>query len=154
MPENINYSPELMLCRGRSLQTGQWITGYFLQTQKEKDKKPHCYISINEIISPELPEKQNVIEVDTESICRHTGYRKNGVDIWENDRIKHRFGNDIGVIRFGTYKNVTDGPKTEHDGFYVDWGENDMLRKDLGYWIAALADEDNVISLEGGINHE
>lgn len=149
MPENVNYSPDRMLCRGKSLQTGQWITGYFLRTQEGKEKKLCCYIAVNEMIAPELPGKQNLIEVDPEFICWHTGYQKNGVDVWENDRIKCRSGNAIGIIRFGTYQNVIDGPKTEHDGFYVDWGKNELLRKDLGYWIAALAEEDNVISWEG-----
>lgn len=81
-----------------------------------------------------------------ESVCRHTGYCKNGVDIWEKDQIKYHFGDNIGIIRFGTYSNVFDSQKTENDGFYVDWGSNDMLRKDLGYWINALHDEDNVIN--------
>ena len=149
MPENVNYSPDRMLCRGKSLQTGQWITGYFLRTQEGKEKKLCCYIAVNEMIAPELPGKQNQIEVDPESICRHTGYQKNGVDVWENDRIKYHFGESVGVIRFGEYQNCFDSQTARHDGFYVDWGENDMLRKDLGYWIAALDEEDNVITQEG-----
>lgn len=144
MPKNITYFPDHLLCKGKSLQTGQWVTGYFQQMQKTKEL--HTYIVVNEIISPELPAKQNKIEVEPETVCRHTGYCKNGVDVWENDQIKYHFGDNIGIIRFGTYSNVFDNQKTENDGFYVDWGSNDMLRKDLGYWINALHDEDNVIS--------
>lgn len=145
MPDNITYFPDYLLCKGKSLQTGQWVTGYFLQTQKN-NKEHHAYIIVDEIISLELPTKQNKIEVDPESVCRHTGYCKNGVDVWENDQITDSLKNHLGVIRFGAYANVCDGPKTEHAGFYVDWNGNDMLRKDLGYWINALYDEDNVIS--------
>lgn len=144
MPDNITYFPDHLLCKGKSLQTGQWVTGYFLQLQKKKEH--HTYIVVDEIISPELPAKQNKIEVDPESVCRHTGYSKNGIDVWEKDQITDSLRNNLGIIRFGIYANICDGPKTEHDGFYVDWGSNDMLRKDLGYWINALCDEDNVIS--------
>lgn len=144
MPENITYFPDHLLCKSKSLQTGQWVTGYFLQTQKNKEH--HTYIIVDEIISPELPARQNKIEIHPESICRHTGYCKNGVDIWEKDQITDSHRHNLGVIRFGSYANICDSPKTEHDGFYVDWGKNDMLRKDLGYWINVLSDEDNVIS--------
>jgi len=60
---------------------------------------------------------------------------KNGNLIWENDVIKHHFGDLYAQIRYGAYQSGFDSQKTEHIGFYVDWSEGRHYRKDLGYWI-------------------
>lgn len=147
MQENATYSSDCPVCRAKVLQTGQWIQGYLYQKTNENEKK--SYVIADSVMSPGSLTKPEMIEVDTDSICRHTGYRKNGIDIWENDKIQYHFGKEIGTIRFGRYQNCFDSQTAEHDGFYVEWGEGVYLRKDLGYWLNFL-DDDNVISLDKG----
>lgn len=82
--------------------------------------------------------KENVMAyIDDEStICQCTGLKdKNGNLIWENDVIKHHFGDIYAQIRYGAYQSCFDSQKTEHIGFYVDWSGGRHYRKDLGYWI-------------------
>lgn len=68
---------------------------------------------------------------------------------FENDMIKHHFGNEIGVIRYGTYRNpFGDDSFGGHCGFYVDWISGDApqtLRKDLAYWM-------NIVEIVGNIH--
>ena len=81
MQENATYSSDRFLCRAKVLQTGQWIQGYLYQKTKENEKK--SYVIADSVMSPGSLTKPKMIEVDPDSICRHTGYRKNGIDIWE-----------------------------------------------------------------------
>ena len=147
MQKNVIYSPDHFRCRAKVLHTGQWIEGYLYQKADGMDTK--SYVIINHVMSPGSLSSSDMIEVDPCSICRHTGYRKNGIDVWENDKIQYHFGKEVGIIRFGKYQNCFDSQTAEHDGFYVEWGEGVHLRKDLGYWLNFL-DDDNVISLDKG----
>ena len=77
-------------------------------------------------------------------MCQHTGVK----NAFEFDLIKHHFGNEVGVIRYGPYRNPFNDDKfAEHIGFYVDWiaGEDKkVLRKDLGYWLAVTEIAGNI----------
>ena len=74
---------------------------------------------------------------------------KNGKKAFEHDVIQHHFGDEIGVIRYGEYRNpFGDDNFGGHVGFYVDWasGKNpELLRKDLGYWM-------NIVEILGNIH--
>ena len=144
MKENITFTQACKLCKGQNLETGKTVVGYYVRLQ-EGDATSDYIVSCGE--SGRVPTADSrIIKVVPDSVCRHTGYQENGIDVQEKDQIKYHFGDNVGIIRFGTYANVCDGSHTEHDGFYVDWNGNGMLRKDLGYWINALYDEDNLIS--------
>lgn len=69
--------------------------------------------------------------------------------VFENDVIKHHFGNEVGVIKYGSYRNpFGDDAFGGHVGFYVDWIYGDMpqaLRKDLDYWL-------NIVEIIGNIH--
>lgn len=78
----------------------------------------------------ELPTEKWVVYTDT--IGQYTGLTdKNSKRAFEHDVIKHHFGDEIGVIRYGEYRGG-------HVGFYVDWVRgtaSELLRKDLAYWM-------------------
>lgn len=78
--------------------------------------------------------------VYTETVGQFTGQTdKAGHKAFEHDIIKHHFGDEIGVIKYGHYTNpFGDDAHGGHVGFYVDWVTGlcpDCLRKDLGYWL-------------------
>lgn len=78
----------------------------------------------------ERPTEKWVVYTDT--VGQFTGLTdKNGKRVFEHDVIKHDFGDEIGVIRYGEYRGG-------HVGFYVDWVRgtaSELLRKDLAYWM-------------------
>ena len=86
----------------------------------------------------ERPTEKWVVYTDT--VGQFTGLTdKNGKRAFEHDVIKHHFGNEIGVIRYGEYRNpFGDDIHGGHVGFYVDWVSGkapELLRKDLAYWM-------------------
>lgn len=125
-----------ILFKAKSVQTGEWIEGYFAIICEKTviiEKESEKYYSIDD----EKNSRGNrIIEIDPETLCQFTGLcDKNGNKIWENDIIKYHFGEIYAPIKYGYYQNCFDAQKTEHLGFYVDWTEDKCLRKDLGYWI-------------------
>lgn len=78
--------------------------------------------------------------VYSDTVGQFTGLTdKNGKKAFEHDVIQHHFGDEIGVIRYGEYRNpFGDDNFGRHVGFYVDWvsgKDSELLRKDLGYWM-------------------
>lgn len=125
------------LFKAKRKDNGEWIEGSLIDLDIDSG---YCYIvpafknastlPINWLIADRM------ILVDPETLCRFTGRcDKNGNKIWENDIIKYHFGEIYASIKYGYYQNCFDAQKTEHVGFYVDWTEDQYLRKDLGYWI-------------------
>lgn len=75
--------------------------------------------------------------VDPETVGQYTEIKVKNRKIFTGDVVKHHLGDDIGVVKFGAYRQPTDNIHTKHIGFYVDWilgSKKDLLRKDLGYW--------------------
>ena len=80
------------------------------------------------------------VAVMPQTVGQFTGLTdKNGKRAFEHDVIKHHFWDEIGVIRYGEYRNpFGDDSHGGHVGFYVDWvsgTEPGLLRKDLAYWM-------------------
>lgn len=102
--------------------TGRWIYGYLC------DK--------NYIYSPEL---EGEFLINPETICQYTGLTdKNGRKIFEGDIVRDIFNASVvGIVRYGEYRNTfNDDEHGGHAGFYVEWKEKqDLLRKDLVYWV-------------------
>lgn len=134
------------LYRGKRINSGEWIEGYYYKVQEtvhcfnedyEKNPVPiHHFIIFTRTTDWELPMQPYQTEIIPETLCQFTGlYDKNGKKIWENDIIKYHFGEIYAPIKYGCYQNCFDSQKAEHIGFYVDWPDEKCLRKDLGYWI-------------------
>lgn len=126
-----------ILFKAKRIDNGEWIEGNLIDLDSDSG---YCYIvppykkaSILPIIFL-ITDRMKL--VDPETLCQFTGLcDKNGKKIWENDIIKYHFGEIYAPIKYGYYQNCFDAQKTEHVGFYVDWTEDQYLRKDLGYWI-------------------
>ena len=97
---------------------GEWVEGMLAR------KGSQYYIS-NKAGAP------FAYEVRPETICQYTGLDMNGNKIWENDIINYGFHNEKGIVRFGTYENVS----SKNHGFYVEWiNKWCSYRQDLGYF--------------------
>lgn len=78
-------------------------------------------------------------KVNPETVCQYTGLTdKNGRKVFEGDIVRDIFNASVvGVVRYGEYRNTfNDDEHGGHAGFYIEWKEKqDLLRKDLVYWI-------------------
>ena len=70
-------------------------------------------------------------EVIPETIGQDTGYR----NLFTGDIVTEDFDGAIGVVCLGTYRNPFNDPG-RHVGIYIEWIDNDLLRKDYGYWMS------------------
>ena len=121
-----------ILFKAKRVDNGEWVEGHYTECRGE------TFIGIDTSSMFEIfcPPVIRWFKVSSETLCQFTGLcDKNGNKIWENDIIKYHFGEIYAPIKYGYYQNCFDAQKTEHVGFYVDWTEEQYLRKDLGYWI-------------------
>lgn len=131
-----------ILFKAKSIQTGEWIEGYFAIICEKTviiEKESEKYYSIDD----EKNSRGNrIIEINPETLCQFTGLTdKNGKRILENDIVEHHFGKRYAPIKFGTYQNCFDSTKASHVGFFVDWSDENYSRKDLGYWVNMVEDK-------------
>lgn len=137
--------------RGKRVDTGEWVYGFYTLYGQSRGLHPAIITGTEEgCVIP--------VFIDPETRGEYTGLTdKNGIRIFEGDIVKHHFGEEYGVVKFGEYSQPSDNEFTRHIGFYVDWvtGENkDVLKKDLGYWvnIDSWVNIDNYDVLVGNIH--
>lgn len=71
--------------------------------------------------------------VDENTICQYSGRTdKNKKKIFEGDVVKDSAG-VCGVVKFGLYTAGFSIPDT-NQGFYIEFPEESLYRKELGYW--------------------
>ena len=126
-------SKSINLCRGKRKSDGKWVEGNYLHLNVGRDFICDGTVWIGTL----TPCKE---EVKPETVGQYTGLSdKAGREAFEHDIIKHHFGDEIGVIRYGKYTNpFGDDCHGGHVGFHIDWVAGscpDCLRKDLGYWM-------------------
>lgn len=140
--------------------SGMWVTGYYWEPRdttfcfkQDYDMHPNNtkhFILFDEMTDWGLPNRHMQADVLPETVGQFTGRCdiKNH-RVFEHDVIKHHFGNEVGVIRYGSYRNpFGDDAYGGHVGFYVDWISGDApqtLRKDLDYWL-------NIVEIAGNIH--
>ena len=126
-----------IIFRAKRVDNGEWVEGfYFCMVHDDGSHVHHFIMPLGVDLSFGTPIEKIQVEIDANTICQYTGLTdKNGNKVWENDIIKHHFGNEVAPIRFAVYQSCFDNTKTGHTGFYVDWNGKSALRKDLGYWV-------------------
>ena len=139
-----------ILFRGKRMDNGEWVeAASILRTVDGAVRE--LYIAAKAGMDMALDADGNVhtmtagphvlyYRVDPDTVGQFTGLTdKNGKRAFEHDVIKHHFGDEIGVIRYGEYRNpFGDDSHGGHVGFYVDWVTGEApgtLRKDLAYWM-------------------
>lgn len=71
--------------------------------------------------------------VDEDTICQYSGRTdKNKKKIFEGDFVKDSAG-VCGEVKFGLYTGGFSIPDT-NQGFYIEFPEESLYRKELGYW--------------------
>lgn len=133
-----------ILFRGKSVNGIGWVEGSLrITTIQPADDAPFKHYEIEDTTIGVFPNDfmSGICEtVDPETVGQFTGLTdKNGKKAFEHDIIKHHFGDEVGVIKFGEYRNPFGGDGFGgHVGFYVDWVSGKVpqtLRKDLAYWM-------------------
>lgn len=97
-----------ILFKAKSIQTGEWIEGYYLRDQYHIGGKDIIFYRKD---SDRFTVYTNIIDIET--LCQFTGlYDKNGNKIWENDILMcHENPEDLIKVAFGEFgvRNIETG---------------------------------------------
>lgn len=90
----------------------------------------HGYLSDKNYINDKSLEGEFLVDENT--ICQYTGLTdKNGKKIFEGDIV--RYGEICGEVKFGLHESNWQICKY-NQGFYIEFPEEDLYRKELGYY--------------------
>lgn len=127
-----------LLFKGKAKGTGEWISGGYIQRAEakyyfKKDQELiHRYIASDRTTYFGLPSELTIHEVESSTICQYTGLTdKNGKKIFEGDIV--RYGEICGEVKFGLHESNWQICKY-NQGFYIEFPEESLYRKELGYW--------------------
>ena len=117
-----------ILFRGKRLQGGEWVEGYFFKSDINKKERESGKATI--IFTPDcdtfimVPECHNSFMVVSDTVGQYTGLKdKNGKRIFEGDICRNtRTGEIVSVKWHGTMAGYV-WNKRRADGFLFDFGE-------------------------------
>ena len=129
-----------ILFRGKRVDNGEWVEGYYAAEPYTKNTYNYGYILENE---KDLFAKKAWL-VDSRTVGQFTGLtNKNGTKVFEGDIVaippNMSRKSTLGVVKFGDYKTPPYGVDKTNRGFYIRWYyENEaieeMLRRDIVFW--------------------
>ena len=130
-----------ILFKAKRIGNGKWVEGYYYKMsettycfKEDYERKPvpeHHYI-LQERMTDWGLQNQMVQKIDPETLCQFTGLCDKNVNrIWENDIVN--YNGKYASIKFGMYCSSS-GYGNYNLGFYVDFPEKTLYRKELGYW--------------------
>ena len=121
------------LCKAKSIETNQWIEGYYIHLHKttycftdENDDSNEIHRLVYEHITDwGLPNKHFMVDINPNTLCRCTGLSVSGNLFYEYDRIvcKTKSKSITGVIIF------------KNGAFYVEDCDKEVKPKLLSYYI-------------------
>lgn len=109
-----------ILFRGKRIDNGEWIEEHYLRKE------------VHFIFQTDKHNTWRCVEIVPETLCQFTGLCDKNVNrIWENDIVN--YNGKYASIKFGMYCSSS-GYGNYNLGFYVDFPEETLYRKELGYW--------------------
>ena len=127
----LNKNQSRYLYRAKRIDSGEWVTGYYVKGSDMYGKETHVIFGSDAIFYSH-GETDGLTEIDPSTICQCTGLKdKNGELIWENDIVKQE--SNTAPVKFGMYSSGFDYG-INNLGFYVNFAMDTYLRQDIGYW--------------------
>ena len=109
-----------IIFRGKRIDNGEWIEEHYLRKE------------VHFIFQTDKHNTWRCVEIVPETLCQFTGLCDKNVNrIWENDIVN--YNGKYASIKFGMYCSSS-GYGNYNLGFYVDFPEETLYRKELGYW--------------------
>lgn len=104
---------DTQLCKAKSINSGQWVCGYYVKGLDMYDKEIHIIFEPTTVFYSH-GETDGFEEIDSKTLCRCTGsHDKNGKLIFENDILNGELYN---VVSYGN-------------------GENEFLGMNVGWYV-------------------
>lgn len=117
---------ECFFCKAERRANSKTVEGFYYQKYDEISKR---YIDCIQVIN-QFGHILSSVVIKSRTLKRYTGFKIDDVRLYEGDIVISEDAGCKGVIKCGLYECGG----TKNIGFYVDWINNDLLRKDLGFW--------------------
>ena len=136
--------PQEIICKGKRVDNGKWVEGYFVAAKRSWHKYGHHEEWIIASASANGGYFSAAVRhaVVAESIGLWTGAMDcEGTRVFVGDVLALRgpsgdHVDNYGIVRQGEYCSPFSSDNEKHIGFYVEWKvDSDFLRKDLGFWL-------------------